>query len=121
MLSTVEESVRQSLFITSHQSQPECGENEVCVTFEIHCTEKGVVLENPLKKVLLRSSLQPLLCRYCIMTKFIVQNNVQCKLENKFLIPNEDVLVHNVDIIDGKYTGCLFLTGPPEFPSVMSQ
>ena len=51
VLSTVEESVRQSLFMTSHQSQTKCGGNEVCVTFEIHCTEKkSVVLENPLKK-----------------------------------------------------------------------
>ena len=50
VLSTVEESVRQSLFMTSHQSQTKCGGNEVCVTFEIHCTEKKCCLGKPTQK-----------------------------------------------------------------------
>ena len=67
VLSTDEESVQQSLFMTSPQSGTKCGGNEVCVTFAIHCTERKYCLEKPTQKGVVK--IQPLLCTYCIMTK----------------------------------------------------
>ena len=74
VLSTVEESVRQTLLMTSPQSQTMCGGSEVCVILQPTVLKESIVSENPLKKVLLLSSLQPRLCTYCIMTKFIIQD-----------------------------------------------
>ena len=67
VLSTVEESVQQTLLMTAPQSQTMYGGNEVCVTFEIHCTEKKCCLGKPTQKSVV--TIQPLLCTYCIITK----------------------------------------------------
>ena len=108
VLSTDEESVQQSLFMTSPQSGTKCGGNEVCVTFAIHCAERKCCLGKPSQSVVV---IFPPVSPVHILqfaTKFIMQNSVKFRLENKCLIEYEDV--HDVDINRSlwDYTGCIF-------------
>ena len=93
VLSTVEESVRESLLMASPQSQTKCGGNEVCVTFKIHCTERKCCLGKPTQSVVM--IFPPVSPAYILhfTTKFIMQNDVQSKFGNKFSIQNEDVYI----------------------------
>ena len=83
VLSTVEESVRQSFFTTSPQSGTKCRGNEVCLTFKIHCTERKCCLGKPTQSVVM--IFPPVSPAYILhfTTKFIMQNDVQSKFGKK--------------------------------------